>query len=93
MYSAPSIGPLVIENLKKNQGNGVKMNMKMVMHSEYDPKHYKYSLISNGGKPDPLIPAMFGFPLLCVRAQLIYLVMQKRIDFLLFRGEKKSGKE
>ena len=43
LYSAPSIGPSVITNLKKNQGNGVKMNMKMIMHTEYNPEQYKYS--------------------------------------------------
>ena len=47
LYSAPSIGPSVIKNLKKNKGIGVKMNMKMMMHSECDPEHYKKNIHIN----------------------------------------------
>ena len=69
------------------------MNMKMMMHSEYDPEHYKKNIHinSNRGKLDPLIPAMFGFPMLCVKNSAnLSLCCEKRIDFLLFRGKKKG---
>ena len=50
-----------------------------------------FILISNRGKLDPLIPAMFGFPMLCVKNSAnLALCCVKRIDFLLFRGKKKG---
>ena len=53
-----------------------------------------FILISNRGKLDPLIPAMFGFPLLYVKNLAnLALCCEKRIDFLLFRGKKKEENE
>ena len=49
-----------------------------------------FILISNRGKLDPLIPAMFGFPMLCVKNSAnLALCCEKRIDFLFFREKKK----
>lgn len=53
-----------------------------------------FILISNRDKLDPLKPAMFGFPLLCVKnSASLALCCEKRIDFLLFRGKKKEESE